>query len=305
MNKKKAPYAKPLTAKESRSVYEQPDVVASQVSFRELYDLEAKIQDCKDNSERQELKKLAEKHKFDWDRLEIHQTDVLIQNIEREMKLVDREILESDDDDRDILDYMKSIHEKLLIKDAELKQMSVNNFLDQAKKQRHMASRKKDTMVFSIARKDAEKTAMSILTLDNDEIASLFSTEEQFIDPSDGPVTPKKMVVMWSHRIKGRDGNIIPHSPGIKHATRMNDNKQEPFFFTLSSFFRNPQFVRKVNEYYNHLGLELSLTQDKTLKNKWNIKLVVTRGEIMFPQNIEMINNKLELDNIQMVNTFE
>ena len=238
-----------------------------------------------------EIEKTVERNSPRFDELDIRSANSLIKNIEEVIKSLDEEILNNDDDDEgemleNILEQMKEIKEQLIIKESTLRQEQVNNFTRQAKQQRINHRKQDQNKVYNIARRDAEKTIMGIFIMDNEEIASMFSTDTFFINHERGPVKPPKMVVSWPHIIRGRENNIIPLSPGIQIPKRFDTVKKQTVdhIFTLSSFFKNPKFISRVNEHYSPLGLDLNVKQDKKYKNKWwiTLRVISIDGKINF-----------------------
>lgn len=254
----------------------------------------------------QEIKEIEEtinRNSPRFDELDIRSANSLIKNIEQHIKSLDEEILNTDNDTEsetleEIMENMKEIQEQLIIKESTLRQEQVNNFTRQAKQQRINHRKQDKNKTYNIARKDAENTIMGIFILDNDEIASMFSTDTFFINHEKGPVKPQKMLVSWPHIIRGRENNIIPLSPGIQIPKRFDTVKKQTVdhIFTLSSFFKNPKFISKVNEHYSPLGLDLNVKQDKKYKNKWWISLRV----ISIDNKIQFPVPKIDISNIDL-----
>lgn len=326
------PYVKMPSNEQLRSVTETPDVIISEINFRtkfqEILNLdmlnvhydkicneEKRIRDI--NSEEYEIcinekkltaklisqkKNIIQKHTIEFEELNIRDCGKMIKNLEIEILKLDDEILNDDDDDDDelpvILQRMKETLETLQIKDAELRQEHINNFKNNAKHQRKQSMLDDTTKVFNIAKRDASDRVMEIIILEDDEIASMFSTSCHKIEYGKGPQFPTNSFVTWPHIIKGYQNNIIPLSPGIEIPKKFDQTTKtyKDYNFTLSSFFRNPKFIQLVNKHYNKLGLSMGITQDKKFKNKWHIRLNLLGDSIKFPEIHEestFINTKV------------
>lgn len=331
------PYVKMPTDRELKAVYDQPQVDTRQINFRFKFETEAKIElleqqikadtaheisiKDRDSEEYQEalsrkkattqkindLKTRLEAHIINFDDISIADTNRMIKNLEENIKKIDEDILNEDDETdhlETIMAKMKKTLDQLRLRDSEMRQESINDFVKQARFQRTKSVKRDQNKEFNIAKRDAEQRVFEILKLDHGEIASMFSTDIHFLDHTRGPVTPRKKTISWPHIIKGRQENVIPLSPGIPIPKRFDqrDKKLKDYIFTLSSFFNNPRFLKKMNEYYFPLGLEMTITQDKKFKNKWWIRLRVLGEIINFPgtQNYnDFVDNMNVADQIE------
>ena len=191
-----------------------------------------------------------------------------------------------------ILARMNSFRDILLFRENEMRQEQISGFMKNAQRQRKMQRshtpkvdyKKQNQMIFEAARADAEKRVKMMFQLPLEEIAELFD-----VRCDAGPVAPEKEYISWPHVTNTREDNIVPLSPGVKVPKKFNHTtkKLNDYLFTLSGFFKNPAFIDKLQSYYDSLGLEISIKQDRTQKFKGWIKLTVVNFDktIKFPTN--------------------
>lgn len=258
---------------------------------RELIDSEKKILD-KDSEQMKKIlvikkdvvDKIAqtriifERNNVPLEDISIAQINKLIGTLHIEIKNLDEEILNEDDEPAKleaIMDILKKYRDHLIIMESQLRQESINEFMNKATKQRTQAIRNDSNKIFNIARSDAEQRAASIFLLDQDEIRNMFQMSKKFVS--------------WSHIIRNRDEDIIPLTPGVAIPERFNQKtkQMEDYVFRLSSLFRNPnpRFMKIINDHYHPMGLDLTITQDAKYKNKWWIRLQCHNSEIIFGAN--------------------
>lgn len=228
------------------------------------------------------------------DNLNLNQLDILLPRLEKAVRDMDNIILNSDEDlPEEPLEGLKAYLEEAKVRESELRMEQINSFQKNARNQMNRVIRKDKNTVFNIAKNDAEKRVLDIFKLSDQEVAELFSDEED-LSHCAGPVIPDKMMTSWPFIIKGRENNIVPLSPGIKVPRKFDDKTQtyKDYNFMVSSFLRDNKFISKLNEHYSRLSLELSVTQDAKFKNKWWFKLMVNDPEnkIRFPHDYSSLD---------------
>ena len=89
------------------------------------------------------------------------------------------------------------MHEELQndVKYSDEEKILINNFKNNAKHQRKQSMLDDTTKVFNIAKRDASDRVMEIIILDDDEIASMFSTSCHKIEYGKGPQFPTNSFV--------------------------------------------------------------------------------------------------------------
>lgn len=298
-----------FTKKENEKLLEMPEIDYSTISHRAKAEAEIKLasleKDKRESLEREKKIKNKESPEFAtelakkkdivnqiaetrivFERNNVPLEDITIANLNKligllniEIRNIDEEILNEDDEPdklEEIMGILKKYREHLIIMESQLRQESINEFMNKAAKQRNMAVRNDSNKVFNTARSDAEKRAASIFLLEQSEIRDMFEIDSEGI--------PVRKFISWSHVIRNRFEDIIPLTPGIKIPKRINPQTkvQEDYLFRLSSLLRNPnpRFMKIINDHYHPMGLDLTITQDKKYKNKWWIRLQTHSGQI-------------------------
>jgi hypothetical protein len=220
----------------------------------------------------------------------------VVERLSSEIKVIEDELLNQDDDNEEyleeILSKMKDAMENLHVREANDRTNQISSFMKNAKTQRvkkttkgdNAAKRERENLVFNTAKKDAEDKVVEILTLSDCEIAEMFSTPGNPIARKVGPITPSVQYISWTHAIKGFRNNVIPLSHGIQQPKKWDHTEKvlKDYSFTLTSFFKNPKFIQQMNVGYNKMGLSMSITQDKTQKSAWYIEIRMTGPSFTF-----------------------
>ena len=273
-----------LESKKKECVAEEVRMDKSSKEFDELLSTKKKLM-----NQIMEYRGIFDRNNVPLENISIANLNKLIGTLNVEIRTLDEEILNEDDEPGKLEEIMNSLvryREKLIIMESQLRQESINNFMSKATEQRVTASKRDNNRIFNIARADAEDRAASIFILDDDEIASMFSSNGDIITSGMGVASPRKNYVSWPHIIRNRFEGIVPLAPGVEIPKRFNPvtKKMEDYVFSLTSFFRNSKFIKKLNEYYHPMGLDLTITQDKKYKNKWWIRIQTVSGTITFKQ---------------------
>lgn len=293
---------------------EEDEVIVENINFRSLesdiIDMENLISETNKNNDTilDPTKKLTVKPKQlkpIMSEISISDIEKMIEKLKSQIKLLDYELLNSDDENpKDILimQRMKQYLLELEIDEAKKRQVSIDTFMKKALSLRGKND-KDNRKIFAIARNDAENRVFSIIALPAEEIAQCFSSMELYINPDKGDVKPNKFVYSWFHDLRKRDNNVIPLSPGIVNPKKFDPKTKEirETIFMISFFFENPKFVERCQDYYRKFGLAIDIYMDQRIQRKWWIRLKVDNPENKIYFTKEIVH--LDLD-IKMVNEF-
>lgn len=191
--------------------------------------------------------------------------------LNKEIQSLRQQIVDTDDTESE-----KGFQDMLCSKELELKKVMVKLYQlkDEFKKKRlkniqnnrrknTVFSQKKDIM--TKARKDAYDTAFKAVAVEPEEIALLFSTDQNIIEYVPGRlVRPTKFAYKWFHDVSTRDKNIIPLSPGICIPQKYSEKHKKviPIHFYFSYFFNDDEFIKQCSEYYHSYGIDFTLKKD-------------------------------------------
>lgn len=249
------------------------------------------------NKKLQDIKLKVEYNKINIEALDISTITNYIKDISYQVKKMCMEISSNKLDNATIkknniiIQKMESLRNSLLFKESEIRRKQVDSLMKSSSNQRKSTDNQN---IYQNAKIHAERIMLKMMELPNEEIAKLFNVRADC-----GPICPEKKSVFWFHETKTRQDNIVPIPPPYPRRFNKFTKKMEDYNFTVFGFFKTPEFIEKLNKYYNSIGLEISFQQDSKFKWKITLNVISIDETIKFP-----FNNPRFIDNIEFSKQF-
>lgn len=164
-------------------------------------------------------------------------------------------------------------------------------------------TRKDYNKIFQDARNFAMNMLMECVCLPVEKIAEVFSSPDNIIDPYNetGASHTQFDNHFWVEILR-KDNSVIPLPYEMEKPKRRDkrSGKLVEMTFNISRFYKDPEFIKKCNEYYNNFNLQFSTQNDPKNRNKWKLELSVMDGNGTSPYiilDMERVQKNIEQRN--------